>query len=216
MITAIRHKGELAAVRRPLQVAILAPIKEEPFGLPLASESDSPDMIILRVGELPARGNRGCVTFGNLYRGASGQRHRPDCRQRLLGRGGWIRCEIPLSRPVCIVIAAAYVYEASAIWRESKLRDFLPVVLGVMGELSRDEFGLVREPNIPDAVQVAYPRNLVTSLGGSQLGRIRVVEHLCHRESGMRRRLLEGGESQNKSEESAGKRADRAHEQLRI
>jgi hypothetical protein len=114
------------------------------------------------------------------------------------------------------VIAAAYVYEASAIWGESKLRNFLPIVLGVMGELSRDEVGLVREPNIPDAVHVAYPCNLVTTLGGSQLGRIRVVEHLCHRESGVCDRRLEGGESQNKSEESAGERADRAHEQLRI
>jgi len=49
----------------------------------------------------------------------------------------------------------------------------------VMGELSRDEVGLVREPNIPDAVHVAYPCNLVTSLGGSQLGRKRVSGGTC-------------------------------------
>jgi hypothetical protein len=66
VIATVRHEREPAAIRRPLQVAVLAAIEKQPLGLALTLERRGPDMIVLGVGELSARRNRRGVAFGNF------------------------------------------------------------------------------------------------------------------------------------------------------
>ncbi len=187
MISAIGHECQPASIRRPSQVALLAPIEEQALGL-AAIERRDPNMIVLDVGDLTASRNHRRIAFVDLYRRTATGGHGPYRRDRLHRRGAWIGRQISFGRPVGIMIAAQHKHEARAVGRKRKLGYFLPVIVLILGDVARGEARAPRQPNVAHPVQIAHPGNHVAVFRRCQFRGKWVMQHLRHGELGARAR----------------------------
>ena len=197
MIVTVGDKGQRAAVRRPLQIAILAVIEEQPDGLGLAV--DAPHRMIGDIGELAARREFGRIAFGDLERRAAVQGRAPDRHLGLLQRRVRIGREIARCGPVGVMIAAPDIEQNPSVRRESELRDFLPVIGRVMRDLARRVSRRIRDPHIARAAQIAHEGDMAALRVGRDLADEGIVQHLLHGES--RRRRDAAGSKRQQSQE---------------
>ena len=90
VIAAVGDKCQPASIGRPSQVAILAPIEEQPLGF-AAVERRDPNVVILDVGDLAASRNHRRIAFVDFYRcaavGGHAQIATTGCSGEELGSG---------------------------------------------------------------------------------------------------------------------------------